>query len=614
MEKVININFQGRVIPIEESAYVVLKQYIDGLRRHFAAEEGADEIVNDIENRIAELLSAVLKQGASCINIADLNAVMDSIGRVEEIKAAEGETEQDKKDSGKSSHNTNTASTSPLAADGFYRNADDKLIAGVCSGIAARMSFDPVIVRVLFVILGSITFWAYLILWLIVPLRSLNQNITKRLYRNPDDKVIAGVAGGLAEYFKFASWKIRLIFISPVVLSILFDTIDLFSWHGDGLIMGSFGASIFMLYIILWIAVPYALTTTERMEMKGEKIDLNSIKASSQARTQAPINNKVGSLIGRTFAVIFKVFFMVISGTVAIALFAALIAVTIGGATLAPFSGFFLHSYQDYILAWVGIVFTVGIPVLALIVWLVRRLMGVKSRRNYLGYIFSGLWIIGLFCAIAAIVNIASEFRFQGASDDEMAIQQPSGNKLYVNVMPRNFSGQRKFGIGKWNIQDEDFDFIDGDTMWLNNIRVNVERSDDAQYHMYFARTARGHSETAAKNTAEKINFSITQQDSVLTLSSGFPISIRDKFRNQRVLLTIAVPEGKGIYVAKEVDDFQWYSVTTGPKGIRYREHFRDGQRYDTETDYTMTAKGLRAADGSITRVIKDDDDDSDDE
>ena len=62
MKKVININFQGRVIPIEDSAYDILKQYVDSLRKFFAKEEGGDEIINDIEGRIAELFSESLKK------------------------------------------------------------------------------------------------------------------------------------------------------------------------------------------------------------------------------------------------------------------------------------------------------------------------------------------------------------------------------------------------------------------------------------------------------------------------------------------------------------------------------------------------------------------------
>ena len=73
MKKVININFQGRVIPIEETAYDILKQYVESLRRFFANEDGRDEIINDIEGRIAELFAETLKKGSTCITTISNN-------------------------------------------------------------------------------------------------------------------------------------------------------------------------------------------------------------------------------------------------------------------------------------------------------------------------------------------------------------------------------------------------------------------------------------------------------------------------------------------------------------------------------------------------------------
>src|ERR1700712_4835781 len=90
MKKIININFQGRVIPIEESAYETLKQYVDSLRKYFANEEGRDEIVNDIESRIAELFSERLKRGSACIADEDINAVISSIGRPQDFDEPAG--------------------------------------------------------------------------------------------------------------------------------------------------------------------------------------------------------------------------------------------------------------------------------------------------------------------------------------------------------------------------------------------------------------------------------------------------------------------------------------------------------------------------------------------
>ena len=82
MKKIININLSGRVIPIEDSAYEKLQAYVESLRRYFSNEEGRDEIINDIESRIAELMNDKVRKGAACVTEAD----------VEEIIAINGKT------------------------------------------------------------------------------------------------------------------------------------------------------------------------------------------------------------------------------------------------------------------------------------------------------------------------------------------------------------------------------------------------------------------------------------------------------------------------------------------------------------------------------------------
>ena len=87
MKKVININFKGRVIPIEEAAFEQLQRYTESLRRYFANEEGRDEIINDIENRIAELFNEKLKiSGVSFISEAHVEAIIASMGRPEQFE------------------------------------------------------------------------------------------------------------------------------------------------------------------------------------------------------------------------------------------------------------------------------------------------------------------------------------------------------------------------------------------------------------------------------------------------------------------------------------------------------------------------------------------------
>src|SRR5215470_16005248 len=85
MKKIININLSGRVIPIEDSAYEKLQAYIESLRRYFANEEGRDEIINDIESRIAELLFEKVRLGSPAITDADIDGVIQSMGRPEDF-------------------------------------------------------------------------------------------------------------------------------------------------------------------------------------------------------------------------------------------------------------------------------------------------------------------------------------------------------------------------------------------------------------------------------------------------------------------------------------------------------------------------------------------------
>jgi site-specific recombinase XerD len=95
MKKIININLSGRVIPIEDAAYDSLQRYIESLRRYFAKEEGRDEIINDIESRIAELMNDKIKKGATAVTEADINEIINMMGRVEDFEqadAAEGAT------------------------------------------------------------------------------------------------------------------------------------------------------------------------------------------------------------------------------------------------------------------------------------------------------------------------------------------------------------------------------------------------------------------------------------------------------------------------------------------------------------------------------------------
>ena len=617
MEKIININFQGRVIPIEETAYTSLKQYIDSLRRHFAHEESGDEIINDIENRIAELLSDKLKHGKACIMATDVQAVVDSIGRLEDIEAAEGEEIPDAKAGSRS------AAGSRQPRGRFFRNADNKVIAGVCSGIADRMGIDPIIVRILFVFLFGGLFFLYLLLWVIVPSQSEQTAITRRLFRNPEDKMIAGVCGGLATYFRVDSWVPRLIFALPLIVSILFGVSNAFWWHwwGHRVFTGSVGSTLFICYIVFWIAVPYANSASDLLEMRGEKVDMNSIKVAAQAKAGAGATQqrRTGSGLARAIGILFKAFFLFLAGVMALSLFGVLVGLFFTGMAVFPFSDFLFDGWQQNVLVWAAIALFLGIPFLALITWLVRRLIGVRTRRHYLGYVFSGLWFAGFVSILAFLAILINNFGSKSVVENNWPIDQPTIGKLYVNVSNDPIPGlspRYSNWFGDVNDNGSPFQFISRDTMLLNTAKVKIEQSADSLFHMNVFRISRGNTAANAKELASHITFNVRQQDSIITLPKRFAVGSKDKFRNQQVLIVIDVPMGKKVQFNKYIHDYDWFTVNVNGNRNYYMErNWEDNWYYKSNREYLMTPRGLmNVEDSSIAGSGYDEDDDDEED
>ncbi|HEY4206607.1 MAG TPA: PspC domain-containing protein, partial [Puia sp.] len=458
MKKIININFHSRVIPIEETAYEILQQYIDSLRRHFANEEGRDEIISDIENRFAELFSETLKKGAACITDADVNAIIASMGRPEDFGDEEpaaanagggagpgqGAGQQGSYGHQQSSYTTNEPRR-------LYRAENDKILGGVASGLANYLNIDPAIVRIIFVLMcfgGGAGLLLYIILWIVLPTRSLPANARKRLYRNRDDRVIGGVASGLAAYFHIEVWIPRLIFAAPLILSLIASIFRhaWFDFDTPVFFTGGFGGTLFITYIVLWIVMPEAITASDKLEMRGEKVDLESIKntiksdlgnfsrrakdmgtemkstfqktgeqvkQSTQnfASEAYPAARKAGTGIGHAIGVLFKAFFLFIAGCIAFALIMALFGLAFRGHNVITIKNFILAGFWQNFLAWASLILFFIIPVVALLTWLIRRITGVRSRQHYLTYVFVTLWVIGIFSSLALAALVINNFR-----------------------------------------------------------------------------------------------------------------------------------------------------------------------------------------------------------
>lgn len=173
MKKTFQISIAKVLFIIEEDAYSVLDKYITSIKEHFAHTEGSEEIVADIESRIAEQL---FESKQKIITLDAVESILSSMGKVEDFDDKEsiiddGSKEANKEKEGKQDKNQEKNQDKSTEKK-LYRDPDDTIIAGVCSGLAKYFGIDTVLMRIIFI---AFTFMSgfgvllYIVLWLIMP-------------------------------------------------------------------------------------------------------------------------------------------------------------------------------------------------------------------------------------------------------------------------------------------------------------------------------------------------------------------------------------------------------------------------------------------------------------
>jgi len=637
MKKIININLSGRVVPIEDSAYEKLQEYIESLRRYFANEEGRDEIINDIESRIAELMSEKVRKGADSITDADVNEIANSMGRPEDFEGEEIKEQSYASSSSATGAGQQSAQSQvpPKEKRRLYRDTGDKFIGGVCSGVAAYLNVDPTIVRVLFaiIILGTWFFGllAYVIMWIVLPAKEVEGYTGKRLFRNPEGRMLGGVCSGLGAYFNKSIAGIRLIFLAPILLNILVNALDGVGGRGNfiffpNILFGSLTSTFIIGYIILWIVLPVARSSYDKMEMRGEKVDVNAIKQNVQERAKEmgediksaaqnlsakakefsqtsgktfatevrQVAKPIGSGLGHAIGVLFKVFFLFIAGSIAFGLFVALMAIIFGGVAWWPVNDYLWTNSWQPVYAWGTLILFLGIPLIGFIVWLIRRIIGIRSRSSYLGWIFGGLWALGWVSVIMLVSTVVRETRyFEDADPITIPITQPANKMTLLVSQPVLEFTDKAWWIDNdaegWNITD--------DSLKLSLVDFTVEKSADADYHVILMKKSLGRSVNDAKTRAGQIQYSIESKDSILDIGNGFAVSKNSKYRGQMIELKIQVPVGKKLRFDESITrKLNPVEIKMNSRRSRLRRRididYHDWFEYRTNVDYTMTENG----------------------
>jgi len=160
MKKTVTINLADMVFHIDEDAYDQLKNYMDSIKVSLPNNESKEEIMEDIEARMAELFNDRLKSRKEVISYQDVQAIQEAMG----APSAFGEDDTEKSDANRPPPETNKAN--------LYRDLEHNVVGGVCSGIGQYYNFDPIWLRLAFVLLIMLSgsgLLIYLILWVIIP-------------------------------------------------------------------------------------------------------------------------------------------------------------------------------------------------------------------------------------------------------------------------------------------------------------------------------------------------------------------------------------------------------------------------------------------------------------
>jgi len=187
MKKTLNINIKGIIFHLDEDAYNKLNKYLDEINNHFRNKKGREEIINDIENRLTELFQQKLNDKKQVITIEDVDEVIGTMGHPSDF-------DEDSEDD-----DTTAPQSRAKGHKRLFRNVEDRMLGGVCSGLGAYFNIDTVWVRIAFLIAlvfagGSIL--VYLVLWIVIPPA---RTVTEKLEMQGDPVTISNIEKAFKE-------------------------------------------------------------------------------------------------------------------------------------------------------------------------------------------------------------------------------------------------------------------------------------------------------------------------------------------------------------------------------------------------------------------------------
>lgn len=512
MNKVFNINLGGYPFTIDENAYFHLKQYLDAIDSHFKNSEGFEDITTDIETRLAEIFREKL-EGRQIVTMSQVSEAINIMGTPEDF-----------------------------GAESNYTGVpEDEEPEPASSGTGSS--------------------------------KAKGQKFGKRLYRNPDETIVGGVASGVSAYFGIED---------PVWIRILF-AIMFFS--------GGLG---FPLYIILWIALPEAKTAKQKLEMRGEKIDVNNI-----AKTiEETINNIGDELNGKkkrsgkkgeneeTYAssktfdesiafvrqsagafeqfvrTAYKPLFLIIGWILLVVLAIIWAAWIIASVVGHDYLQFLVGTAHAPIIA--GLAFlALGIPLISIALGVLRVFFRMKIHRGWkIGVVAAAILSVSGFFGLASYH--ARDFKIQQEISQQVDLSGIQGNILELDG--KVFDNEDSFiKIGRSKVENDELSF--------QCVNLDIKKADGAQFDMRVRKSAHGQTSALARQRAKAIEYQPAINEKSVSLASYLTLK-NEKYRVQQADVTLKIPVGKSVKITENAADAFYFRVNA-TEGYYYNWQLR---------------------------------------
>ena len=496
MNKTTNIHLAKTLYSLDETAYKKLKSYLDQLALLFNKTDGAKDILEDIEARIAELFTERKVNERYVISVEDVEEVILILGKPEDL----------------------------------IDDENDEIKEG---------STEP-----------------------------------KKLFRDPDDRFLGGVAGGLGHYFGIDSVWIRLIFL------ILF-----FSSVG--------GVS--PVYVLLWILIPEAKTTADKLKMKGESVNVSNIKKKIKEELDQVSNSvkdidydgiedklkkkskifldfilQISKVLIRILRVTLGVFILFISSFTLLGL---LIGTIIGSvfSTFIPYEMVQLGLSLDIPFMLIGLftILIIGIPFVFLftlglrLISTSKTIMGKTSR-----IVLLGVWILSLITLIVFGLYETKSFAIKGKNSQSESWESPAADTLKIYLNDEKKYTETVTLFNNYTIVTDE----SGDNFRLDkDIQLDFEVIDNKKTVITIDKNAHGWSQKKALENAQNIAYLYEYYDSQLILDPYWISPAEQKINPQDIKITLSVPEGKYIYLDTEVASLLAYNIKNDQNYYRKR-------------------------------------------